>query len=480
MAYKHGTYGREIPTSLVPMTESVAGLPVVFGTAPVHLATNPVPANTPVLCYKLDEAVAKLGYSGDWEKFTLCEFMYSQFSLFNMAPVVFINVLDIAKHKTAVAAKSYVLTQGVAAIEDAVILSSLVVKATAEGAALVVDTDYTAAYDDDEKLVITALAGGAIASAESIVVEYDKVDASKVDYEDIVGGVDVVTGKKEGLELVAEVYPRFGLVPGQILAPGWSHVPAVAAGLKAKSENINGHFKCIALADIPTEAVTNYTEVLAWKNSSNYVSPQLAAAWPLLSLSGKKFHISTQLAGLMCKTDSAHNDVPYWSPSNQGLQCDSTVLADGTEVYIDNETGAYLNGQGIITAINQNSWIAFGNRTTAYPGNTDVKDSFLPIRRMFCWINNTLMTTFWQKIDNPTNKRLIATIVSSANIWLQGLAANGYLLGGRVEFREDENTTIDLMDGKLNFHVYITPPSPAREINFVQEYDPAYIGTLFE
>ena len=52
-------------------------------------------------------------------------------------------------------------------------------------------------------------------------------------------------------------------------------------------------------------------------------------------------------------------------------------------------------------------------------------------------------------------------------------------MGGRVEFRSDENTITDLMDGKIKFHVYMTPPSPAREIEFVQEYDPEYIATLF-
>ena len=98
---------------------------------------------------------------------------------------------------------------------------------------------------------------------------------------------------------------------------------------------------------------------------------------------------------------------------------------------------------------------------------------------MFNWVGATLVTSYWAKIDDPTNKRLIETIVDSANIWFNGLTAKGALLGGRVEFREDENTTTDLMDGKLYFHVYMTPPSPAREIDFVQEYDPAYIATLF-
>ena len=98
---------------------------------------------------------------------------------------------------------------------------------------------------------------------------------------------------------------------------------------------------------------------------------------------------------------------------------------------------------------------------------------------MFNWVGNTLVTTFWNKIDDPTNKRLIETIVDSANIWLNGLTARGALLGGRVEFREDENTTTDLMDGVIRFHVYLTPCAPARDIEFVQEYDPGYISALF-
>ena len=147
---------------------------------------------------------------------------------------------------------------------------------------------------------------------------------------------------------------------------------------------------------------------------------------------------------------------------------------------MNNTQAAYLNGQGIVTALNfVGGWKAWGNRTTIDPANTDVKDNMISNRRMFNWVGATLITSFWSKIDEPTNKRLIETIVDSANIWLNGLTAMGALLGGRVEFREDENTTTDLMDGKLYFHVYMTPPAAARDIEFVQEYDPEYISTLF-
>ena len=98
---------------------------------------------------------------------------------------------------------------------------------------------------------------------------------------------------------------------------------------------------------------------------------------------------------------------------------------------------------------------------------------------MFNWIGNTLVQTFWQRIDFPLNKRQVQSIVDSANIWLNGLTARQYILGGRVEFNEEENPVTALMDGIATFHVYVTPPSPNREIEFVLEYDVNYLNSLF-
>ena len=483
MAYKHGIYGREVATSLMPMTQINAGLPVVFGTAPVHLATDRAKANQPVLCYKYAEAVQALGYSDNWQDYTLCEFMYSQFSLFNMAPVVFVNVLDADVHKEAVKNQLYELSDEKILklpASEAVLLETLKISTTGEGGDILAENvDYTAAYNSDGELIVTILKQE-ISAGASIFLSYDKLNPSAVDYADIIGGVDVSTGAYTGMEVIAQVYPKFGLIPGQILAPGWSHHPAVAAVMVAKSTGINARFKAVAIADISTAEVKKYTDVAAWKKQNNYVDPHLIACWPKISLGGRQFHFSTQLAGVICATDAANNDIPYKSPSNESIKGDSTVIDDGSEVILDVETGGYLNSQGIITAINENGWVSWGNRTTDYPGNTDIKDAFISIRRMFCWLNNTLITTFWSRIDDPMNKRLISTIVDSANIWLNGLTAKQYILGGRVEFREDENTITDLMDGIINFHVYYAPPPPARDIEFVQEYDTNYFKNLFE
>lgn len=480
MAYKHGVYTSEQATSLVPMTQTDSGLIVAVGTAPVHLATAPVESNTPVLCYTYSEAVAALGYSDDFEKYTLCEAMKVHFALFNMAPIVLINVLDKQKHVSQ-QKKTVTIENGVATITDPVLLDTLTAALTEQGEALTKDKDYTAAFDDDGNVVVTPVSGGKISTgATSLYLSYTMLAPEDIEADDIIGGVNTSTGKAEGLELIDEVYPRFGIVPGIIIAPKWSTDSSVAAVMKAKEHNICGHFNAISLSDIPTSEAKTYTQASEWKNKNNYVDKDGFLGWPLLKLGTSKYHLMTQVASLMNYVDSQHDDIPYYSPSNKSLQADGACLADGTEVFLNNAQAAYLNGQGIITAINFiGGWKAWGNRSTAYPSNTDVKDTFITNRRMFNWVGNTLITTFWSKIDDPTNKRLIETIVDSANIWLNGLTAKGALLGGRVEYREDENTTTDAMDGKLRFHVYITPPAPARDIEFIQEYDPSYISTLF-
>jgi len=180
------------------------------------------------------------------------------------------------------------------------------------------------------------------------------------------------------------------------------------------------------------------------------------------------------------RTDADNEGVPYESPSNKNIPINAAVLEDGTEIVLDTLAAAALNGEGIVTALNFiGGWVLWGNRTGAYPGSTDPKDTFIPIRRMFNWNTSSLVLSYWQKVDNPLNRRLIETVVDSENIRLNGLAARQFILGGRVEFREDENPTTDLIDGIVRFHQYFTPPAPAEQISWITEFDPEYVNTLF-
>ena len=331
-------------------------------------------------------------------------------------------------------------------------------------------------------MIFSVISTGALANQASVSLTYTKLKPESVTEYDIIGGVNATTGDYTGLELINRVYPKFRLIPGLIGAPKWSEKPSVAAVMKAKAENINGIFTGQAVVDIPSDSdgADVYSEVPEWKNRNNYVSEHEIVCWPKIKLGDDVYHLSTQLIGLMNSVDSGNDAIPYESPSNELLQMNACVNAAGKEIDLGLEEANYLNGQGIVTALNwKGGWKAWGNRTGTYPDNTDVKDSFISVRRMFDWIRNDFIEMFWEKVDDPTNTRLIRTVVDSYNVRLNGLASRGFLLGGRIEFMQSENPTTDLLSGILRFHIYLGSPIPAEQLVGIFEFDPDYMDTLF-
>ena len=283
MAYKHGVYNTEQATSLTVPIQGGAGLQVIFGTAPIHLAKDPAAAvNTPKLVYSYKEAVEAVGYSDDFENFTLCQSISACFQVFNVAPIILVNVLDPNKaaHVTQNQAESCDVVDGVVLYDKKyVLLNTLAVKNGS--ATLVAGSDYEAAHEDDGSVAITLLSTAA-KEASSLTVSSTSLKPSGVTAADIVGGVDAATGKETGLELIRQIYPTLGMVPGLILAPGWSHTPTVAAALQAKTENINGNFNCSCLLDISADSdgAVVYTSVKGAKEALGASSAHAAACGP--------------------------------------------------------------------------------------------------------------------------------------------------------------------------------------------------------
>ena len=80
--YYHGVSTRQVDTSLSTPVTADCGVAFVVGAAPVHTVGGPV--NEPVMVQNYAEAVSALGYSDDWEKYPLCEMIYSQFKLYSV------------------------------------------------------------------------------------------------------------------------------------------------------------------------------------------------------------------------------------------------------------------------------------------------------------------------------------------------------------------------------------------------------------
>lgn len=461
----HGINVQQQSTSVVTPQVATSGIPFAVGTAPLHSASSPANKDTPVLCTSWDEAVKKFGYSDDWEKYTLCEVMYSHFKLYGCQPLYLCAVTDVTK-TTEVAGDDLKVENHQVKLPFEALETHVVVAKTGNQGALVKDVDYTTFYDE-KNLVIELLSDSESYNAETVHVECLTLSHEAT-----------TTEVANAMEKIETCLTRFGVVPDLIIAPGFSHDSVVAAVMATKADGINGMFKAKAICDLKAD---DYKGAYAAKSNNNIVDVNQIPCYGKLTLGNMKFHLSTQLAGLISHIDSNNEGCPYESPSNKNVKCDGVCDYNGEELALTVEQANYLNENGIVTVLNFFSgYVAWGNYNACYPSNTDVKDMFIATSRMFAWVGNSLIKTFWQNVDDPMNRRLIDTIIDAANIWLNGLVGRGYLLGARAEFVESENPLTDLMAGKIRIHVYITPPSPAQRIDFITEYDASYVSALFE
>lgn len=465
---KHGIFVTEVATSVTtPITASV-GVPFVIGAAPLTAAAHPADVNVPVQINHFDEFVDRFGWSDDWDSYPLCEFAYSQFKLFGVAPVIFANVLDLATMKTAVAAADVDVVSRQASLPAEAIASSVVVKAAGgSGSAYSKGTDYEILYADGA-CIVELLSSSSHADETALNIAYDKATPASV--------TSAVVRNK--LDVIDLCMPKLGLIPDLIVAPKYSADPVTAALMATKAAALNGVFSAKAIADIDSSSggVTSYSGISAYKTAENLVDKALILCWPEGKLGAMKFHLSTQLAGLMALVDSGNGN-PYESPSNKALKMDALCLDSGAVLDQTKAQADAVNAAGVVTALNflASGWVCWGNYTSAYPASGDVKDVYIPVSRMFGWVGNTCVRTFWAKLDKPMNRRLLDTIVDSCNIWLNGLVGQGFLYGARVELLDAENPLTDLMAGIIRLHIYMTPPAPAQEIDFLLEYDASYV-----
>lgn len=477
MAYKHRVSTSELPTSIQPPVQVDSSIPVIIGTSPINMG-DIENVNRINLYYSYAEAVASEGFApaanGKFN-YSISEAIYEAFALKGVAPIMTVNVLDPAKHTTSVASESVAITEGVGVLVNTGALKGSVIITDA-----VLGTDYDFTWTSEGLLQINAITGGSLSNPA--IVKYSYLDPSKVTEADIIGGIDANTDKNKGLELINEAYSRFGLVPGLVLAPGFSGSSAVASVMTAKARGINSVFKCISLHDVPTTTVKKASDVVAYKNANNLTDASQVVLWPMASLGGVRYNASVKWMSAIMQTDADNGGTPYVSPSNKPAEMDSAVLADGKEISLTIDNTEYLNGQGIGTFLNfTGGWKTRGNNTAIYPSSTDVKDRFICVRRMFDWIQNTSILTDWAKLDAPINQRLVDLIQDSNNIWLNSLAADGALVGSqnRVVVNQSENSVINLLNGKIRYHWYITPPTPAEEIEHIVEYDVENLNSLF-
>ena len=463
--YRHRIETTETPDSYIAPQVSSAGVLVAVGTAPVNQAADPAAAvNVPVIAYSFAEAKAQLGYSDDFENYTLCQIMDNSFRKAGVGPVIFINVLDPAEHVTSLS-ETATVTNRLATIEETgILLEGLTVTDGTD--TMVKDTDYTLSFSDEGYLKITILRASAPAS---VTVTGSKLDPTAVTKAQVIGGYDVSTGAETGIEAIQKVFPKFNIVPGILAVPKWSADPEVAAVMAAKIHSINGVFNIFAVVDIDTDTYKVYSGLNDARTAIGVTDPDVLLVWPKIRKGDSVYDYSAVWPAVAAACDAAHGDIPYKNPSNEALGASAAVLNDGTEILLDFTKAELVNSFGIATAINFQGWKAWGDETAAYPGSANASQRYIASRRMLAWLRNHFVLTYCSKVDEPMNPRLIESVLNSENEFLNGLAAIGAVPSGtHISYDEEANTLGNMINGEVVFVVEWASWPPAKHI--VAEY----------
>lgn len=463
MSFNHGVTAKEKPTNTTSQRSLNPTIPVVFVTAPKGSA------HVPRLVRSRSEAVNNFGYMDDFNLFTVSEFIDSHFTLYKQSEAIIINIADPQTCKKS-RTSTIDLLKPVTTLDYIYYPNTGSVKLKKASTTYTQWKDFSADLNSEGKLVITILNGSAITlPALGLSLEFEYIDAEGVKSADLIGSYDPTTGLRKGLELLDTIFPNWGVVPSLVIAPKFSSDTLVQAAMLAKSQNINGLFKAMTIVDI-SGSINTIEDAIEVKPLGD---PGQIVCWPKVMVMGKLHHMSTHLAGIICKMDSENDGVPSKSPSNRSLK-GYFGMSNNKPIDLGPSEANKLNAVGIVTLLNfagePRSW---GNRTSAFPDAVDMKDTFIHAKRMMYWVNNWLVTETWKHVDSEITKRWVQMILSMHKLRLNGLISMGALLGGDCIYDPGNNHSIS--EGIVRFGVILGIPGIAEKIEFEIQLDPSYI-----
>ena len=474
--FKHGTYSREVPTQLQGM--NIAQSPaVIVGIAPINMG-DLTSVNKAELIMTTTEAQEKFGGINNIEGYSISTALYTFMQLFGVKPIICINVLDPKRHKKTVSPLNKNIENGkVKLAEIGILPESLSIK---NGEIDLTSNEFDYFFDSEGKLNLEF----ENKELTTLMIGFDCIDPTQVTKEDIIGGIDANTLETKGLEVIGTIFQKYSMIPSVVIVPGFSHEPDVRAILDTKASKIGGKWGSMSIVDLPTEL--KYGDLIKYKKDKNFIDEDQILTYGMGRLGDKFISQDILLAALMNSVDTTNGGVPFESPSNKNIKVEGiSWKKDGefVELVLDENQANLLNENGIVTIIQRpNGTVPWGNRTSIQQpgGTTDVKDTFIPAKRMFKYISNALMLNTEADVDKPMTFSKAENIKTKLNLFLSGLVSEGKLLGGRVEFLQSENSTVDITNGRFKWHIYLGIVMPGESLEFILEYDTNYSNGFFQ
>lgn len=457
MAFHHGSETTRVNGGSVAVSTVDGAIIGIVGTAPMGAV------NELTVCLTKKD-FAKFGTILG-QGFTLPD-AFDILARYASGQVYVVNVLDTAKHRTSVDNEPLTLDTNTLMAQTAK-QGLLSLSLTAETGSLNEGTDYT-----------VNLQTGEITFAryqENARASYVYADPTKVTEDDIKGGVDSLTGKRKGFELLRDGFNLFGADAKILICPEYDKTASCAAALATLADQMH------AKAYIQLPKGTSLSKAIAGRGPMGTINASASNEnvrhfFPYaIGLSNSLESLATHAAGLRMKVDVNHG---YWfSTSNRelsgviGMEIPLTARVDD----LQSETNR-LNAVGITTIFNSfgTGFRLWGNRSSNYPAETHIS-CFEVASRTGDIIDESIRQAELQFIDKPIDDALIDSFLETIDTFLRSQKSIvGYSVGLDYEY--------DLVDafsqGQIPLIYDYTPKIPGERISNKSVMTRKYLANL--
>jgi uncharacterized protein len=423
--------------------------------------------------------------------------------------VIVVNVFDQTLHYSSISAATYAFpSSGPQVINVGHMgLSTIEITNTAASVTYVEGADFTV---DRVNGIVSAIGAGLLSAGQSVKITCNYADPSKVTDTNLVGSVS--SNVYTGMQNWKLAYGLMGFFPKLLLAPADGSGVATAQTAGSQDATVASGMATLALAmramyfidcppsTAPATLISNRgSSGNSWNTSDKRallcgprelfldsgiiptgisINPVTGAAIQILANLAHSGPYSPFVAGAAAAKDLAQGY--WWSPSNTqisgALGADVSVYSSFLDAASDTNN---LNAQGIITAFQAygTGIRVWGNRSSGFPSYTS-PDVFIAVRRTMDVIEQSVMLSMMQFLDQPISNGLITSILASCNAFIRVLIGRGALVAGTATYNPTENPPAQIAAGQLVFDIDCMPPPPAERLTFNVFIDTTLLANL--
>lgn len=459
MTFHHGSETERVNGGSVPVSVVDSAIIGIIGTAPIG------PVNTLTVCLTKKD-FAKFGTILN-KGYTLPD-AFDILARYAAGKVYVVNVLDPVKHRTEITDEA--LTQD----------SNTLIATTAHKGLIELTNVKLASRTLNESEYSVDLQNGVItlkslAGEQELTASYIYADPTKVTEEDIKGGVDSLTGKRKGFELLRDGFNLYGADAKILICPEFDKTASCAAALATLADQLH------AKAYIQLPKGTSVSKAIQGRGPTGTINASASNEnvrhfFPyVLGSSNTPESLATHAAGLRMLIDVEKG---YWySTSNKelkgviGMEVPLTARVDDKQ----SETNL-LNAVGITTVFNSfgTGFRLWGNRSSNFPTVTHISN-FEVASRTGDIIDESIRQAELQFIDLPIDDALLDSFIETVDTFMRTQKSLvGYLVSLDYEY--------DLVDafsrGQIPIVYDYTPKLPGERVSNKSVMTRKYLANL--